>query len=169
MHPQARAELIPDWLNIETFADKLGILGTFSNVQSGVEYTEVVGRGGRIAKANLKSVHDSFAIASEILKLLSNVGTRRVPRSRLGDSVLFDEELIVLVCRSKEDNSFHYGICVEKNDDETWHKVCTASFAAESSIVLKKVIVDIMIDARHLKRSINCTICIYGHSFFPIR
>ncbi|KAF9220300.1 hypothetical protein BS17DRAFT_787875 [Gyrodon lividus] len=125
----APAAIDRDWTNIQTFTRKLGIGGDFSQVLRGIEYAEAVDRTGRSVKANLSTVSESFAIAPEIRALPSMTGTRRIPQNRLGDVSLFEQEHTVLVCRSKKDLSFHYGISVTQNPDGTWHKVCTASFS----------------------------------------
>lgn len=130
-----------EWTHIGAVTSQLGILGDFSQVQKSPEYAEAVERAGRSARANFPPESDLFVIASDIRKLPAKSGA--IPDNRLGDDRLFDQPLTVLVCRSKANRSFHYGVVVSRNEDNTWHKVCTASFS--DSCVSNKVTEDAVI------------------------
>ncbi|KIJ15020.1 hypothetical protein PAXINDRAFT_169408 [Paxillus involutus ATCC 200175] len=93
-----------DWTSIQTFTGKLGIGGDFSQVERGTEYAGAVDRVGASVEANRSTIAESFAIAPEIRALTRRKGTR----IRLADASLFEQELTVLICRSKKDFSFHY-------------------------------------------------------------
>ncbi|KAI6037973.1 hypothetical protein EDC04DRAFT_2699070 [Pisolithus marmoratus] len=131
------------WKHIGAVTSQLGIRGDFSQVQKGPEYAEAIGRAGRSAGANFPPESDLFVIAAEIRELPSKSGVTRIPHNRLGDVRLFGQPLTVLVCRSKANRLFHYGIVVRQNEDNTWHKVCTASFS--DSCVSDRVTEDVVI------------------------
>lgn len=147
--PQAEAKSLSvdaamadqEWTHIGAVTSQLGILGDFSQVQKGPEYAEAIGRAGRSAGANFPSESDLFVIAPEIRKLPAR--SSAVPDNRLGDVRLFGQPLTVLACRSKANRSFHYGIVVRRNEDNTWHKVCTASFS--DSCVSNKMTEDVQV------------------------
>ncbi|KAF8127534.1 hypothetical protein EV363DRAFT_459669 [Boletus edulis] len=128
------------WPSIADLSQYIKLTEDFSRVERSADYVDVVGRVERSLAANLTLLKPLLEKATggagnEVFSLLQNPpstarGSSGLPPNRLGDESLFDQEVTVLVCRSKSNNLFHYGIVVTPNEDGTWHKVCTASFSA---------------------------------------
>jgi hypothetical protein len=140
------AELLADtrvraWPSIAIFSQYAKLTNDFSKVERSAHYAGAVGRAERSLAGNwalLKPLLNKVASGGgvdELLSILQNPPSKAepggIPPNRLGAASLFDQEVTVLVCRSKADKSFHYGIVVTPNEDgsNTWHKVCTASFS----------------------------------------
>ena len=128
------------WPSIAIFSKCAKLTNDFSKVERSAQYVDAVGRAERSLAANwislkplLEKVTRDGGGGDKLLSFLQNPPSKAepggIPPNRLGDASLFDREVIVLVCRSKADKSFHYGIVVTPNKDGTWHKVCTASFS----------------------------------------
>ena len=158
-----RAEIIGTrvraWSSIAVLSRYSKLTDDFSKVERSAHYTGAVGRAERSLAANWTSLEPLLEKGGgggdELLSILRNPPSKAkpsgIPPNRLGDANLFDKEVTVLVCRSKADKSFHYGIVVTPNEDgsNTWHKVCTAAFSdscvvatsrahVESSVVIGK-------------------------------
>ncbi|KAF8550969.1 hypothetical protein OG21DRAFT_1513387 [Imleria badia] len=128
------------WPSIASLSKFSKLTDDFSKVERSADYAHAIGRAERSLAANwtlLKPLLDKAAssgVGGEALSSIlqnppTNTEARCIPPNRLGDARLFDQEVTVLVCRSKADKSFHYGIVVTPNEDNTWHKVCTAAFS----------------------------------------
>ena len=148
------------WPTTAVLSQYAKLTNDFSKVERSAQYADAVGRAERSLAANwalLKPLLEHGASGGgdgdELLSILQNPPSKAkpsgIPSNRLGDASLFNKEVTVLVCRSKADKSFHYGIVVTRNEDGTWHKVCTASFSdscvvatsrarVESSVVIGK-------------------------------
>ncbi|KAG8215102.1 hypothetical protein J3R82DRAFT_8553 [Butyriboletus roseoflavus] len=138
------------WPSIAAFSQYAKLTDDFSKVERSAHYASAVGRAERSLAANRtmleplleKSTHGSGSV-DDISYILQNPPSRTepggIPPNRLGDASLFDQKVTMLVCRSKADNSFHYGIVVMPSEDgtRTWHKVCTAAFS-DSCVVAAK-------------------------------
>lgn len=139
------------WPSIASLSMFARLTDDFSDVEQSADYVHAVGRAERSLAANwnlLKpllqtGVSDGIG-GEELLSILQNPPTMTepdsIPPNRLGDPKRFDQEVTVLLCRSKKDKSFHYGIVVELNEDGlTWHKVCTAAFSNICIVTKKRV------------------------------
>ena len=149
-HAKVADTRVRAWPSIVALAQYAKLTDDFSKVERSADYASAVGRAQRSLVANRtsleplleKSTHGGN-IMEEISSILRNPPSKTepggIPLNRLGDARLFDQKVTVLVCRSKADKSFHYGIVVTPNKDgtDTWHKVCTAAFS-DSCVVATK-------------------------------
>ncbi|KAG9309981.1 hypothetical protein JVU11DRAFT_10015 [Chiua virens] len=135
------------WPPINVLSQYAKLTDDFSKVEPSADYASAVGRAERSLAANwtlLKPLLEKTEKISSIFLLdpPSKSGRGGIPSNRLGDASLFDHEVTVLVCRSKADQSFHYGIVVTPNLNEdgsnTWHKVCTAAFSDSCVVATSK-------------------------------
>ncbi|KAN0087786.1 hypothetical protein V8E55_006407 [Tylopilus felleus] len=124
----------------------------FSKVELSADHADTARRVQRSLRAHRESlkplleegatdgiVGKEFSSILENPPLMTTPPTPRVmSQNRLGDTSLFDQEVTILVCRSKVYGSFHYGIVVTPNDDGSWHKVCTAAFSDECVIATNR-------------------------------
>lgn len=127
------------WPSIVALSRYARLTDDFSMVERSSDYASAIGRAERSLAAHwtlLKPLLEEGARrggGEALLCILENLPSRAgpggIPPDRLGDASLFDQEVTVLVCRSKADGSFHYGIVVTPNEDGSWHKVCTAAFS----------------------------------------
>ncbi|KAF8550548.1 hypothetical protein OG21DRAFT_1487684 [Imleria badia] len=128
------------WPSIASLSKLAKLTDDFSKVERSADYVDAIGRASRSLASNWlslkplleKAASDGIAATGEEL-LSINTGTSgtSIPPNRLGDARLFGQEVTVLICRSKRDKPFHYGIVVTPQEDGSWHKVCTAAFSEE--------------------------------------
>ena len=158
-HAEIIGTRVRAWPSIAVLSQYSKLTDDFSKVERSAHYTGAVGRAERSLAANWTLLEPLLEKGGgggdELLSILQNPPSKAkpsgIPPNRLGDANLFDKEVTVLVCRSKADKSFHYGIVVTPNEDgsNTWHKVCTAAFSdscvvatsrahVESSVVIGK-------------------------------
>ena len=128
------------WPSIASLSKHAQLTGSFFKVKRSADYAHAIGRAERSLAANwtlLRPLLDKAARGGfggkALFSMLEDPPIKAessgVPPNRLGDARLFGQTVTVLVCRSKEDKSFHYGIVVTPNEDGSWHKVCTAAFS----------------------------------------
>ena len=130
------------WPSIAVLSQYSKLTDDFSKVERSAHYASAVGRAERSLAANRTLLEPLLGKGlgggrDELLSILQNTPSKAepsasgIPPNRLGDASLFDKEVTVLVCRSKANKSFHYGIVVTPNEDgsNSWHKVCTAAFS----------------------------------------
>jgi hypothetical protein len=141
-HAESADARVRAWPSIAVLSQYAKLTNDFSKVERSAHYAGAVGRAERSLAANwtllqplLEKGASGGGDGNDLLSILQNPPSKAkpsgIPPNRLGDARLFDQEVIVLVCRSKADKSFHYGIVVTPNEDgsNTWHKVCTAAFS----------------------------------------
>ncbi|KAL4071852.1 hypothetical protein J3A83DRAFT_2923263 [Scleroderma citrinum] len=130
-----------DWPHIESVAAGLGITGDFSEVEMNPSFTDIIGRAARSLRANSDIVSPLISVL-HLQAQAQTTAVEKIPTNRLGNPDLFDKEVMVVVCRSKKMKEgrkpYHYGICVEPNEDGTWHKICTASFSGDCEVLERR-------------------------------
>jgi hypothetical protein len=124
--------------------DAFGISPNYNHLK--IEYTNI-GRVLRSINANIKSDDLPEKVSTMAFKLLSEMPRdTEQPRSRINPR-LENTIIDIVICRSKKNNIFHYGICITKNADGSWHKLCTISFREDDMHILEKREQDIIIGA----------------------
>lgn len=132
------------WPSMNEICNAFGISSNYNHLK--IEYTNI-GRVLRSINANIKNddlPEKVFTMASNLLSKMPR-GVEQ-PRSRI-DPSLENTIIDIVICRSKKNKMFHYGICITKNADDSWHKLCTVSFREDDMHILEKKEQDIIIGA----------------------
>lgn len=131
------AEVGQTWPSLASVSRYAKLTDNFSKVERSANYAGAITRAKKSLAASqtrLKPLLETAVGGGEFLYIFQDLppkdkGSGIMPPNRLGDPNLFDQEVTVLVCRSKKNKPFNYGIVVTPNEDGSWHKVCTAAFS----------------------------------------
>lgn len=135
---------LPQWPSMNNICNLFGIKLNFNH--SNIEH-KTIDRALRSINANIKKDEISEEIFIMASKLLDGITPdTEQPKTRIGVD-LKNININIMLCRSKKNKLFHYGICITKNTDDTWHKICTIAFREEDMDILEKREEDVTIGA----------------------